>query len=132
MEYDSISRYIEWVANIPWNHASQDILLVTSDRQIRDHAQNLQVVSISSQDFHKVFSLVIKQEHAREQVMQQTIHKTKSDEHNDQSLDQLMEQASRSLVAAQDKNEYDTVVRIRDGTKASKADKQIMKKIDKI
>ena len=113
-------------------HATQDILLVTSDRQIRDHAQNFQVVSMSSQDFHKIFSNVIKQEHTREQVMQQTIHKTKTDESDDQSLDRLMEQGSRGLVAASHKNEYDTVVRVRNGTKASKADKQAMKKIDKI
>lgn len=113
-------------------HVGQDILLVTSDRQVRDHAQNLQVVSISSQDFYKVFNSLMRQEHHYEQKMTQTIHKTKQNEQVDFDLDRLMEQASRNLVAAVDKNEYDIPVRVRDGTKACKADKQIMKKINKI
>ena len=36
MEYDSISRYIEWIVNLPWNKASQDILDLTHARQVLD------------------------------------------------------------------------------------------------
>lgn len=36
MEYDSISRYINWVASLPWNKASSDILDLTHAKQILD------------------------------------------------------------------------------------------------
>jgi ATP-dependent Lon protease len=36
MEYDSISRYIEWIVNIPWNKASQDNLDLAHARQVLD------------------------------------------------------------------------------------------------
>ena len=36
MEHDSISRYIEWIVNLPWNKASQDILDLTHARQVLD------------------------------------------------------------------------------------------------
>lgn len=114
-------------------NAGQDILLVTSDRQIRDHALNLSVVSISSQDFYKVFKLVMHQEETVEQNFVKTLHKMKKDDDaSGFDLDQLMDQASRHLVAGQFKNEYAEQARIRENTKMSKADRQIMKKIDKI
>lgn len=36
MEYDSISRYINWVASLPWNKASSDVLDLTHAKQILD------------------------------------------------------------------------------------------------
>ena len=114
-------------------NVGQDILLVTSDRQVRDHALNLSVVSISSQDFYKVFKSVMNQEELVEQKFSKTLHKMKKDDdQNALGLDQLMEQASRNLVAGQFKNEYAEPVRIRENSKMSKTDRQIMKKIDKI
>jgi predicted RNA-binding protein with PIN domain len=114
-------------------NVGQDILLVTSDRQVRDYGLNLNVVSISSQDFYKVFKSVMHQEEIIEQKFMQTVHKTKVDEEKvDFDLDALMEQASRNLVADNFKNEYPEPVRIRDNVKVGKADRKIMKKIDKI
>lgn len=111
----------------------QDILLVTSDRQIRDFGLNLGVVSISSQDFYKVFRSVMEQEEVAQQKFTQTLHKTKVDHgRQDHDLDALMEQASRQLVAGQCKNEYAEPARVRDSAKMSKQDRQLMKKIDKI
>lgn len=114
-------------------NVGQDVLLVTSDRQIRNHASNLDVVSISSQDFYKVFKSVMSREEIVEQKVSKTLHKMKKDDGVvDFDLDQLMEQNSRNLVAEQFKNEYSEQVRIRENSKMSKADRQIMKKIDKI
>ncbi len=130
-------------------NALQDVLLVTSDRQVRDYALNLNVVSISSQDFYKVFKSVMHQEEAVEQKFAKTLHKMKNDDdaksqvsswtpiqdpdiNKNQNLDELMEQASRNLVAGQLKTEYTEKVQIRSHSKISKADRQIMKKIDKI
>lgn len=114
-------------------NADQDVLLITSDRQIRDHGLNLGVLSISSQDFYKVFNSVMQQEEIVEQKFAKTVFKTKvGGEKSDFDLDQMMEQASRSLVASDFKKEYDEPVRVRDNAKISKSDRQIMKKIDKI
>lgn len=114
-------------------NAKQDILLVTSDRQIRDYALHVGVVSISSQDFYKVFTSVMHQEQAVEQKFAKTLFKMKHDDGASAAeLDQLMEQASRNLVADECKNEYNKPVRIRENSKINKSDRQIMKKIDKI
>ncbi|HVT00880.1 MAG TPA: AAA family ATPase [Patescibacteria group bacterium] len=37
LEYDSISRYIEWIVNLPWNKASEDILDLNHAKQVLDH-----------------------------------------------------------------------------------------------
>src|SRR3989344_1914261 len=34
MEYDSISRYIEWIASLPWTIVSQDILDISHAKQV--------------------------------------------------------------------------------------------------
>ncbi len=36
LEYDSISRYIEWITNLPWDRASEDILDLTHAKQVLD------------------------------------------------------------------------------------------------
>ena len=36
MEYDSISRYIEWIVALPWNKASEDVLDLNHAKQILD------------------------------------------------------------------------------------------------
>ncbi|HVZ12624.1 MAG TPA: AAA family ATPase [Patescibacteria group bacterium] len=37
VEYDSISRYIDWITNLPWNKASDDILDLNHAKQVLDH-----------------------------------------------------------------------------------------------
>lgn len=115
-------------------NAGFDVLLVTSDRQIRDHGQRFQITSINSFDFHKVFNSVMQQEERSEQALQKTVYKMKNDELSDNNeLDRLMEEGSRHLVAGLVKSEHhESMVRIRDGKKASKVDKSVMKKINKI
>lgn len=115
-------------------NAGADVLLVTSDRQIRDYGQRFQITSINSFDFHKIFNSVMQQEERSEQVFQKTVYKIKDDKlGNDDELDRLMEEGSRHLVADLIKSEHDqSVVRIRDGKKASKVDKHVMKKVNKI
>lgn len=36
LEYDSISRYIEWITNLPWNKASQDVLDLNKAKEVLD------------------------------------------------------------------------------------------------
>jgi len=36
LEYDSISRYIEWITNLPWNKASEDTLDLAHAQQVLD------------------------------------------------------------------------------------------------
>jgi len=109
-----------------------DVLLVTSDREIRNWADTLHVASVSSQDFNRLFVDVMKHEERQLGVLQQTMYKTKMHRASDAALDDLMEQGSRDLVGGNIKTEYEGVFRVRDGKKASKTDKSIMKKINKI
>ncbi len=116
-------------------HQGLDVLLVSSDREVRNWAQALQLSSISSQDFYTLFSDSLKQEEKSLVLLQQTMHKTKAEEHIDAQLDLLLEQSSRNLVLEVVKNEYNednSKVRIRNGKKTSKIDKAILRKINKI
>jgi len=109
-----------------------DVLLVTSDREIRSWADTLHVASVSSQDFNRLFVDVMKHEQRQQVVLQQTMYKTKVHKVSDAALDDLMELGSRDLVGSNIKTEYEGVFRVRDGKKVSKADRSIMKKINKI
>jgi predicted RNA-binding protein with PIN domain len=114
-------------------NVGQDILLVTSDRQIRDYALNLAVISISSQDFYKIFNQVVCQEEVIEKRFADTVHKMeKNGEPANPDLDEIMEQASRNLVAGKVETGYDENVRVSSSSKIKKADRQVHKKIDKI
>lgn len=37
LEYDSISRYIEWIVSLPWNKSSEDVLDLAHAKQVLDH-----------------------------------------------------------------------------------------------
>lgn len=116
----------EWLSS----HRGQDILLVTSDREICDVARRMGVVSISSQDFYKIFTYVMQQEQVYEKQVEQTIHKTSTT--YSQELDTLMEVGSRNLVREHRTQGDSMPLRVRNGKKASKQDKQLLKKIEKI
>ena len=116
-------------------HKNQDLLLVTSDREVRDNAARLNVVSINSADFYKVFMTVLGHEQDRQHQYHATIYKTAQDTNAGQQelVDMLMEQGSRNLVHENIKTEYNSdIIRIRDGKKVSKTDKAVIKQVRKI
>jgi len=120
---DSIIKYIR-------SHMGQDILLVTSDRELRDIAKRCNVVSISSPDFHKIFMEVLDQYDENEARVARDAIKTTDGSNSD--LDQLMELGSRNIVS-QKKNEVPSAPRyVRNSKKVSKNDKWVMRKINKI
>lgn len=105
-------------------------MVVTSDREIRDFASAINVVSVGSDDFHKIFKRVMHREIRYEQSLVHTLHKVSDVESLE--LDDLMEKSSRFL--GQDFLTRDDIgpIRIRNGKKISKQDKQVLKKLEKI
>lgn len=111
-------------------HAGEDILVVSSDREIRDAAKSCDIVSISSSDFHKIFTRVLEQYEDRELKISRDAVKTT--EESDSDLDRLMELGSRN-ISSYDKNEVPFIPRyVKNNKKASKVDKWAMRKINKI
>ncbi|MCX5923614.1 MAG: NYN domain-containing protein [Candidatus Dependentiae bacterium] len=120
-------------------HPGADALLVSSDRELCHSADDANVASIGSYDFYKIFNHVMQVEKENEQNVAQEIYKMIDNKLVDKSstplsdLDRLMEQASRVLVkGGLQKDHHEGSPRARGGKKASKPDKQIMRKIDKI
>lgn len=107
-----------------------EALVVTSDREIRDFASNLDVVSVGSDDFYKIFDRVMVQESHYEQKIMHTLHKTSNVQSSE--LDELMEKSSRFLGRDFVTREDVGTIRIRNGKKVSKQDKRILKKLEKI
>ncbi len=107
-----------------------DILLVTSDRELRQYARQYQIESLGSMEFYRILQDVMKAHDKKEVIVAQTIHKTSSERNSD--LDTLMEYGSRLLVMKEIDKDIKVVVRYSDEQSGSKKDKKLLKKIIKI
>jgi predicted RNA-binding protein with PIN domain len=123
----------DWIKNWLTKNKHKDILLVSSDREIRDWADSLSVVSLSSQDFYKILHSVVKEEELEQKIQMQSLHKTKENEAADTYLDNLMEIGSRNIVSVYKENEYtQDIERTPKNKQDSKSDKAVLRKINKI
>lgn len=107
-----------------------DVLLVTSDRELRQYAKQYQIESLGSMEFYRIFQDVMKLQDQKEMIVAQTIHKTTVSE--DIDVDKLMEFGSRLLVAKDQDKSVKVVMRHHDEPGNSKKDKKLLKKIMKI
>ena len=107
-----------------------DVLLVTSDRDIRYFAEQLNIISVGSLDFYKIFNSVFQREVKYEQKIVHTLHKITDVQ--SQELDLLMEKSSRCLNSDIIHRDEIVPIRIRNGKKVAKQDKKILKKLEKI
>ena len=112
------------------DHVGEDILVVTSDREIRNAAKKCNIVSISSPDFYKIFKDVLDQRERYEHNVVRDVVKTAESEDSD--LDQLMELGSRNIGAHVKFEEQGVPRVVRNSKKSSKFDKWTMRKINKI
>lgn len=108
----------------------QDLLLVTSDRDICQFAKQCAVESISSQEFYKMLQAVMQRKDEQNAIILQTIHKTSTVDNFD--LDRLMEMGSRKLITKEQDKEIKCIVQNSYKQYASKKDKKLLKKIAKI
>ncbi len=123
----------DWIKNWLTKNKQKDILLVSSDREIRDWADSLSVVSLSSQDFYKILHNVVQEEELEQKVQIQSLHKTKENEQSDSYLDNLMEVGSRNIVSIYKENEYtQDIERTPKNKQNSRSDKAVLRKINKI
>ncbi|MBP6869495.1 NYN domain-containing protein [Candidatus Babeliales bacterium] len=111
-------------------YQGKDVLLVTSDRDIRQFAKQCSIESIGSQEFHKILQSVMNRKEQQEVVIAQTIHKTSSTDNA--ALDTLMELGSRRLVPKDQDKEVRFVMDDASKKYDSKKDKKLLKKIVKI
>lgn len=108
----------------------QDVLLVTSDRDIRQFAQQCSIESIGSQEFYKILQNVMKRKEQQKIVIVQNVYKTS--DNDDIELDSLMEMGSRKLVTKEQDKEVKFVMQNGFKKYDSKKDKKLLKKIVKI
>lgn len=120
----------EVIQELLLHYKGSDVLLVTSDREVRDFAKKLDVISVGSQDFYKIFHRTLQREAVYEQKVMHTLYKTSSVE--SEELDRLMEQSSRYLSDVSMPREEKEQIRIRNDKKVAKQDKKIVKKLEKI
>ncbi|AXK60511.1 NYN domain-containing protein [Candidatus Chromulinivorax destructor] len=107
-----------------------DILLVTSDRELRNYAKQYQIESLGSMEFYRILQEVMKVQDQKELIIAQTIHKTTQEENK--SLDTLMEYGSRYLITKDQDKDVKLSLRYTDEQNGSKKDKKLLKKIIKI
>jgi predicted RNA-binding protein with PIN domain len=109
---------------------SQDVLLVTCDREIRRYAAQYQIESLGSVEFHTMLQASMQQHDQKEVVIAQTICKTSQD--NNQALDQLMELGSRRLVIKDQDKQIKISMKSVEKLGDTKKDKKLLRKIAKI
>lgn len=107
-----------------------DVLLVTSDRELRNYAKQYQIESLGSMEFYRILQEVMKVQDQKELVIAQTIHKTSQDDNK--NLDALMEYGSRYLITKEQDKDIKLSLRYTDEQNGSKKDKKLLKKIIKI
>jgi len=107
-----------------------DILLVTSDRELRNYAKQYQIESLGSMEFYRILGDVMKIQDKKEIVVAQTIHKTTLTQNV--TLDALMEQGSRLLVTKEVDKTIKVTLQYNQEEHGSKKDKKLLKKIIKI
>ena len=109
---------------------SQDLLLVTCDREIRRYAAQYQIESLGSVEFYKMLQNSMQQQEYKEVVVAQTICKTSTGDNTD--LDILMELGSRRLVMKDQDRSIKVVMNSVEQLGDTKKDKKLLRKIAKI
>ena len=109
---------------------SQEVLLVTCDRDIRKYAAYHQIESLGSVEFYTLLQKSMQQQSYQEVVIAQTICKTSDDDNED--LDRLMELASRRLVMKDQDKQIKIMVKSTHSLGDTKKDKKLLRKIAKI
>lgn len=109
---------------------SQDVLLVTCDRDIRRYADQHHIQSLGSVEFYKILQSSLQQKDHQEVIIAQTICKTSQSDNED--LDRLMELGSRRLVMKDQDCNIAIVMKRSDRLGDTKKDKKVLRKISKI
>lgn len=119
---DFIKKYVK-------KHQGQNILLVSSDRELRMYAKKYSIESIASPEFYEIMQDVMEYVDKQDKKIQKTAYKTTQQKNLE--VDLLMEQGSKNLVAKQIEENY-IPLRVRNSHKKSKKDKKLLRKILKI
>ena len=109
---------------------SQDVLLVTCDRDIRRYAAQHNIESLGSVEFYTMLQTSMQQQAYQQVVIAQTICKTSDDDNED--LDRLMELGSRRLVMKDQDKQIKVMVKSTQNLGDTKKDKKLLRKIAKI
>lgn len=117
---DYIRDYVE-------AHKSEDLLLVTSDRELRRHAAARSVESIESIQFYAMVQEAIKKQAAQKGLTVQTI---KTSQDADHELDALM--STMDFVPQKREDVLPNKSRESDGQQLSKKERHLLKKIKKL
>lgn len=108
----------------------QDLLLVTSDRDICKFAMQYSIQSISSQRFYTLLQAVVHSKDQQDTFILRTIQKTSTADNP--YLDRLMEIGSRQLITKEQDKEIKSTMRSRYKEHNSKKDRKLLKQIAKI
>lgn len=108
----------------------QDLLLVTSDRDICKFAMQYSIQSISSQRFYTLLQAVVYSKDQQDTFILRTIQKTSTAENH--YVDKLMEMGSRQLIAKEQDKEIKSTIHSRYKERNSKKERKLLKQIAKI
>jgi len=107
----------DWLKDFMYKHTGQqNILLISTDRELRSAAQHTNLNSMTAEEFFKLLQIAPKQ---KEIIKDMSIHKI-SEESNDE-LDQLMTQAVHRPI---DKDKDVEILRERTNQQLSKKEKK--------
>ncbi len=119
-----IKRYLD-------QHRAQDLLLVSSDRELNVHASHLDIPSIGSHDFYQLLLEAVREKKGEIVAPEGTIKKLHESE--SEELDALMEQASEKVPLKAEDMLVQKEVKITKGRhKLSKKERKLLKKLKKL
>ena len=122
---DYIMRYLD-------EHKSKELLLISTDRSLGQHAWNLNIESIDAVDFYQLLQEEIEPDDATHRSTQE--HAVKLTQREYPELDELMHQASKNVVPKKETNsdQQRAAPTQRPGQTISKKERRMLKKIKKL
>lgn len=121
----------DWIKQFVKQGQGKDILLVTSDRELRRYAALYHIESIGSLRFYEIMKQIMQQEVIHDKNMKNALCKTTNLDNLE--VDMLMEEGSRILMKQSiEKKDSGRGIRLSSGQKASKKNKRLFRKITKI
>ncbi|MCK5633339.1 NYN domain-containing protein [bacterium] len=119
---DYIKRYVE-------DHSELDLLLISSDRELRSVAKSFEIESMQAHKFYKIFQDALRNSQTQDVRKSKTIKISKEE---NLELDELMKKGSSIIQSKVEDFVYEERSRKSKGHRLSKKERKKIKKIKKL
>lgn len=120
----------DYIKHYMQEHDQDDILLISSDRELRLFADSLKIISLSSPDFYHYLDNALKPLESRQNTRDATIVKTTTRENKE--VDALMYESFYEKINKPGVDSSEKIAYTKKGEKLSKTERTMLQKLKKL